>query len=148
MIFEDVLRAMLIQFNLTDKRVWLMRAPQKPTVQPMVPYMVFMPVGPIPLHSIQAPLDVYQGQYQVSIFDTSQSRALAIAQALRTRMDGLRGDYMFIHFGAIFFRLQTTGYESDTELHSVVATYEILFQYLETPGVNPLRQHEPQHQRI
>jgi hypothetical protein len=145
MIFEDVLRAMLIQFNLVDKRVWLIRAPQKPTVQPMVPYMIFQHVGPVPLHSIRAPLDVLQREYQISIFDTSQSRALAIADALRTRLDGMRGDYMTVHFGAIFYRLQTSGYEADTELYSVVTSFEILFQYL--VAINPLPQHERHHLR-
>ena len=148
MIFEDVFRAMLIQLNLTDKRVWLLRAPQKPTVKPMVPYMIFFPVGPIPLHSITAPLDVLQREYQVTIFDTSQSRGLAIADSLRTRLDGMRGDYMGIHFGAIFFKFQTSGYEPDTELFSIVVTFEILFQYLgPLPVINPLTQHERQHQR-
>lgn len=146
MIFEDVLRAMVVQMNLVDSRVWLVRAPQKPTVQPMVPYIVFLHVGPIPLHSIVAPLDVLQREYQFTVFDTSQSRAIAISDALRTRLDGLRGDYMFIRFGAVLYKFQTSSYEPDTELHSVVTSYEILFQYLDTPQVNPLRQHQPQHQ--
>jgi hypothetical protein len=147
-IFEDVFRAMLIQVNLVDNRVWLIRAPQKPTVTPMPPYMVFQHVGPIPLHSITAPLDVLQREYQVSIFDTSQSRALAIADALRTRLDGFRGDYMGIHFGAIFYKLQTSGYEPETELFSVVVGFEILFQYLGTlPVIDPQRQQQRQHPR-
>jgi hypothetical protein len=149
MIFEDVLRALLVQLNLTDARVWLMRAPQKPTVNPMVPYMVFLPVGPVPLHSIRAPLDVLHREYQITIFDTSQSRALAIADALRTRLDGMTGDYMGIHFGAILFRLQTSGYESDTELHSIVVGFDILFQFQADFGttINPLRQQPRQELR-
>jgi hypothetical protein len=131
-IFEDVLKALLIQLNLTDARVWLMRAPQKPTVSPMVPYMVFLHVGPVPLHSIVAPLDVLQREYQITIFDTSQSRALAIADALRQRLDGATGDYMGIHFGAILYKVQTSGYEPETELHSIVIGFEILFQYLDS----------------
>jgi len=144
-MFEDVLRAMLVQMNLVDKRVWLMRAPQKPTVNPMVPYMVFLHVGPIPLHSIVAPLDVLQREYQITIFDTSQSRALAIADTLRARLDGLHDfDYLSVHFGAILYKLQTTGYEPDTELFSVVISFEILYQNLNLPPViNPevQRQH-------
>ncbi len=147
MIFEDVLRAMLISLNLTDSRVWLVRAPQKPTVKPMVPYMIFLHVGPIPLHSIRAPLDVLQREYQITIFDTSQSRAIAIADSVRTRLDGWSGDYMGIHFGAILFKFQTSGYEPETELFSVVISFEILFQGLEDlPAINPLRQSKPQHQ--
>jgi hypothetical protein len=130
-IFEDVLRALLIQVNLVGPRVYLMRAPQKPTVTPMEPYMVFLNVGPVPLHSITAPLDVLQREYQITTFDTSQSRAIGIADALRTRIDGMRGDYMGIRFGAILFRFQTSGYENDTELHSIVTSFEILFQYLD-----------------
>jgi hypothetical protein len=141
MIFEDVLRAMLVQLNLVDKRVWLMQAPQKPTVVPMVPYMVFLPVGPSPLHSITAPLDVLRREYQITIFDTSQSRALAIADSLRKRFDGLHDfNYLDIHFGAILYRLQTVFYENDVELHSVVTTFDIFFQYLVNPVINPLRQ--------
>ena len=143
MIFEDVLRAMLIQLNLVDKRVWLIRAPQKPTVNPMVPYMIFQNVGPIPLHSITAPLDVLQREYQISIFDTSQSRALGIADTLRTRLDGARGDYYGVHFGAIFYKAQTSGYEPETELHNIVTSFEMLFQFLaDYPVINPLR-HQP-----
>jgi len=148
MIFEDVLRALLVQLNLVDKRVYLIRAPQKPTVAPMVPYMVFQHVAPIPLHSIQAPLALLQREYQVTIFDNSQSRGLAIADALRTRIDGMRGDYMGVHFGYILYRYQTSGWESDTELYSIVTAYDILFQFLGTdPVINPLTQHQRQHQR-
>jgi hypothetical protein len=146
-IFEDVFRALLIQLNLVDKRVWLVRAPQKPTVAPMTPYMIFFHVGPIPLHSIRAPLDVLQREYQISIFDTSQSRALAIADTLRSRLDGATGDYLGVHFGAIFYKLQTSSYEPETELHQVVITFEILFQFLpDYPVINPL-QHERQQIR-
>jgi hypothetical protein len=139
---------MVVQLNLVDKRVYLIRAPQKPTVEPIVPYIVFQHVGPVPLHSLRAPLDVLHREYQFTIFDTSQSRALAIADSLRTRLDGMRGDYMGIHFGAILYRYQTSGYEPETELYSVVTGFEILFQYLgPLPAINPLTQHERQHKR-
>ncbi len=150
MIFEDVLRALLVQLNLVDKRVYLVRAPQKPTVDPMVPYMVFQHVGPMPLHSIQAPLALLQREYQITIFDSSQSRGLAIADTLRNRIDGMRGDYMGVHFGAILYRYQTSGWESDTELYSIVIAFDILFQFLgSTPVINPLTQtqHQRQHKR-
>jgi hypothetical protein len=148
-IFEDVLRALLVQLNLVDKRVYLIRAPQKPTVPVMAPYIVFQHVGPVPLHSLRAPLDVLQRDYQISIFDNSQSRALGIADSLRTRMDGMTGDYLGIHFGAILYRYQTSGYEADTELYTIVLGFDILFQYLGNfPVIDPLTQHERQHKRI
>ena len=129
-IFEDVLRLLLVSTDVTGTRVFLMRAPQVPAEQQKVPYLIFFHVGPSPLHSITAPLDVLDRGYQVSVFDNSQSRAIGIADALRQQLDGFRGDYMGIRFGGIFYRAQTSSWESGPEIFQVIIDFRILFQYL------------------
>lgn len=131
-IFEDVLRDLLIQTNLTDRRVFLIRAPQAPNTSVRTPYMVFQPVGPMPVHSMDGPVTYLFREYQVSIFDPSQSMALGIADALRGAIDGLRGDFEGIRFGSIFFRAQTSAWQADTEIYDVVTSFQIAFRYLGT----------------
>lgn len=126
-IFEDVLRALLIQSNLVDSRVYLMRAPQTPTV----PYMVFDPTGPEPVHTQDGPSDLLNRNYQVAIYDTSQSRALAIADGLREYLDGYVGYFQGVDFGSILFRLQSTQYEADTKLFQIVTEYRMRFRIID-----------------
>lgn len=132
MIFEDSFRDLLISFNLTERRVFLIRAPQRPAEQMKIPYMIFFPVGPSPLHGIRGPLNVLDRTYQVSIFDESQSRALAIADALRIRLDGYKGAYGGVCFGGVFFRAQTFSYGPDTRLFQIITEFRILFRFMDT----------------
>jgi len=127
MIFEDVLRDLLVSFNLVDTRVFLMRAPQAPAAKAVPPYLVFLHVGPEPMHAHSGPLDVLRREYQFAFFDTSQSRALGLSDALRARLDGLRGSFEGVNFGGVFYRAQTSAYEDDTRLFQSITTY--LFQY-------------------
>jgi hypothetical protein len=125
MIFEDILRDLLVSFNLVDNRVFLLRAPQSPASQAVTPYLVFLPVGPEPLHAHSGPVALVREEYQFSIFDTSQSRALALAASLRQRLDGLRGDFEGVTFGGVFYRSKTTSYEDDTRLFQAIVSYFI-----------------------
>jgi hypothetical protein len=134
MIFEDVLRDLLVGFTLVDTRVFLMRAPQVPAPKAVTPYLVFLHVGPEPMHAQSGPLDVLRREYQFSFFDLSQSRALALSDALRQRLDGLRGTFEGVNFGGVFYRAQTSSYEDDTRLFQSITTY--LFQY-RIPGTLP-----------
>jgi hypothetical protein len=139
-IIEDVLRQLLIETGVTGTRVFLMRAPQVAAEQMRTPYMVFFLVGPTPLHSITAPLAVLDREYHISIFDPSQSRALGMADELRRQIDGIRGDYMGLRLGGVFYRSQTWSYESGPEVFQVIQTYRILFTVLDsfhTMTLNP-----------
>lgn len=131
-IFEDVLRDLILSANLTDRRVFLIRAPQKPAEQMKTPYMVFTPTGPEPLHHQGGPSGLQCRHYQISIFDGSQSRTLAIADSIRAHLDGYKGDYEGVHFGSIFFRLQSVFFESDTRLYQVVTEFRFWFRLLES----------------
>jgi hypothetical protein len=147
MIFEDVLRALVISTNLTGSRVFLMRAPQRPAEQLITPYMVFTNVGPSPLHTMRGPLDVIEREYQFAIYDSSQSLVLGLADALRGRLDGWRGDYMGIRFGAIFYAAQTSAFEFDTKLFAAIISFRILFRYLEIlPATQTRNQRQYQRQ--
>jgi hypothetical protein len=126
-IFEDVLRDLLISINVVGSRVFLMRAPQVPAGQQKIPYIVFFEVGPSPMHDLRAALDVLDRTYQVSIFDTSQSRAIAISETLRTSLDGNRGQYEGVLFDGIFYRARTAAYENETKLFHIIQEYRILF---------------------
>ena len=59
-----------------------------------------------------------------------ETRAIGIADTLRAKLDGLRGDYAGIRFGGVFFRAQTATYELDTSLYHVIVDYQILFEFL------------------
>lgn len=146
-IFEDVLRQLLISTDVTGTRVFLMRGPQVPAEQQKTPYLVFLSVGVAPLHSITAPIDVQDVEYQVSVFDTSQSRALGIADTLRRTLDGARGDYMGVRFGGIFHRSRTQSFEFDPLLFQVIVDFRILFQYLDSFQAVVLNQLETQRSK-
>jgi hypothetical protein len=142
-IFEQTLRQLLIDSNLAADRVFLVRAPQVPASKAVNPYMVFFPVGPVdPLASEThlGPIDQITRLYQISIFDNSQSRALAIADSLRAYLDGYSGDYENVHLGHIFFVTQTVTWETDTRLYQVITEYRIMFRYLTyDPPATPTR---------
>ena len=127
-IFEDVLRDLIVTANLTDRRVFLMRAPQAPAAQAVTPYMVITPTGPSPEHTHGGPVGLLTRHYQVAIFDPSQYLALAIADALRTHLDGYKGTFGGVEFGAIFFRLQSNAYEPDTKLWAVITEFRMRFR--------------------
>jgi hypothetical protein len=142
-IFEQTLRDLLIQANLVADRVFLMRAPQVPADKQKIPYIIFFhvaPVNPIGLVTMHGPLDVQDRMYQVSIFDHSQSRALAIADSLRIYLDTLYGDFENVHIGHLFYMTQTWGWEEDTLLYQVIQEYRIMFRYLNyDPPATPTR---------
>lgn len=144
-IFEQTFRDLLIQTNLVDNRVFLMRAAQRPAAQITVPYIVFFLVGPVdPLGvstTMNGPTDLIEGLYQVSIFDTSQSRALAIGDSLRIDLHTLSGDFENVQFGRIFYMTQTWAWESDTLLYQVIQEYRVMYKYLtfDPPPVTPNR---------
>ena len=132
-IFEQTLRQLLIESNLVAGRVFLMRSPQAPAPLADPPYIVFFPVAPIDQQGTEThggPLNVITRLYQMSIFDNSQSRALAIADSLRMYLDGWRGDYLNCHIGHIFPVTQSIGDETDTRLFQVIAEYRIMFRFI------------------
>src|SRR5262252_6568840 len=129
-IFEQTLRDLLISTNLVSKRVFLARAPQKPAQPLVTPYMVFFMVGPLPVQTHTGPLNQVQRDYQVSIFDDSQSRALAIGDSLRGFLDTLHGDYESVHIGSCLYMLQTWTWEQETQLMQVIQEYRIMHNYL------------------
>jgi hypothetical protein len=141
-IFEQTLRDLLTQTNLVGSRVFLMRAPQVPASQQKTPYMVFFmvgPVNPIGLKTQTGPLDQIDRDYQVSIFDRSQSTALAIGDSLRMYLDTYSGDFENVHIGHSFYMTQTWAWEADTLLYHVIQEYRIMFNYLSEapPPVTP-----------
>lgn len=143
-IFEQTLRDLLIRTNLVDDRVFLMRAPQVPASKQKLPYIVFFlvgPVDPLGLMTMHGPLDLFEGLYQISIFDSSQSRARAIGDSLRLYFNTLHGDFENIRFGHSFYMTSTWGWEPDTELFQVIQEYRIMYRYLnfEPPPVTPTR---------
>lgn len=138
-IFENTFRNLLIAANLVSTRVFLLRAPQAPAPKATTPYIVFFPTGPTPLHAHSGPARIRFGSYQVSIFDPSQQKALAIADSMREYLDGWKGIFETYDFGAIFFRTQTQTWETDTQLTHVIQEFEIEFKLLPngTRSTNP-----------
>jgi|SRR5882672_3592442 len=136
-IFEQTLRDLLIQTNLVERRVFLMRAPQVPAEAQKVPYFVFFPVAPYPKVTQRGPLNQVQRDYQVSIFDNSQSRALAIGDSLRGYLDTFHGDYENVHIGSCFYMVQTWNWEPEPQLFHVIQEYRIMFNYLDLTAAQP-----------
>jgi hypothetical protein len=129
-IFEDVLRALLVGTDVAGTRVFLARAPQVPADQAKTPYLVFFPVGPSAYHTQVGPVTLLDREYQVSIFDPSQSRAIGIADTLRLKLDGVRGTYSEIRIGGIFYRSQSEAYEPHADIFHVFVNFRILFEVL------------------
>lgn len=136
-IFEQTFRALLIGTNLVERRVFLMRAPQVPAEQQKLPYFVFFPVGPLPLTTHNGPVNQIQRDYQVSIFDKSQSRALAIGDSLRAAINTLHGDFLNVHIGSCFYMTQTWNWEQETKLFHVIQEYRVMFNYLGQTATQP-----------
>jgi len=148
-IFESTLRDLLIQANVgVDKRVFLARAPQKPAAEQQVPYIVFFMVGPLPVMTQLGPLNQIERDYQVSIFHTAQTTALAIADTLRMYLDGMRGTFENVRLGHIFYTTQTLTYEEDTRLFHVIQEYRIMFSFLESAVAtsSPNRSNQKEYQ--
>jgi hypothetical protein len=150
-IFEQTLRDLLIQMNLVGSRVFLARAPQKPAPPMQTPYIVFFLVAPIntlQLTTHNGPLDQVEGDYQISVFDGSQSRALAIADSIRYYLHTLHGDFENVHIGHSFYMTQTWAWEADTLLFQVIQEYRIMYRYLnlDPPPVTPNRRSKPNHE--
>jgi hypothetical protein len=129
-LVEQSLRDLLIQANVVGSRVFLARAPQKPAAAMTTPYIVFFHIAPNPHYSHDGPINTMDRDYQVGIFDPSQSLALGMADTLRSYLEGFRGDFEQAHFYAFFHRTQTQAYEFDTQLFHIVQEYRILYALL------------------
>ena len=135
MIFEDILRDLLVGYNLVGNRVFLMRAPQVPAAQAE------------PLHAHSGPIALVRDEYQFTFFDPSQSRTLALAASLRQRIDGLRGDFEGVTFGGVFYRAKTSAYEEDTKLFQAITSYFIQCRVPETILASTSRQQQQRQQQ-
>lgn len=88
--FEEALRYFITSAALAvGSNVFSAFSQQRPTT----PYLVFVQIGPRPLHAHNGPPSpgILQRIYQFSIFDPSQSSSISIADALRVLLDGYRG---------------------------------------------------------
>lgn len=130
-IFEQVLRDLIVATNLFERRVFLLRAPQVPAEQQKTPYAVFLPTGPSPIHAQTGPLVLQDRTYQVSIFDESQTKALAIAESLKNALDGWKGTYEGVDFGGIFLYSSSWEYEPASILFHITVEFRILYRLID-----------------
>jgi hypothetical protein len=103
-----------------------MRAPQQPPAL-AVPYCVFFLIAAYPKPRITGPLAMLERDYQVSIFDRSQSNALGVADMLRAQLDTRTGLVGNIQINSCFYTTQTWGYEDTTGLFQIVQEYRFQF---------------------
>ena len=126
-IFEQTFRDLLIAANLVDTRVFFWRAPQVPAEQAKVPYVIFFQVGPDnSAYTMGGPLTMVDRDYQVAIYDPSQSRCTAIADSLRAHLDGYHETYKNVRFGATFYHSQTSTFEADTKLFVIMQDLSLI----------------------
>ncbi len=88
--FEEALRYFITSASLAvGSNVLSAYAQQRPST----PYLVFVQIGPRPLHAHNGPPSpgILQRTYQFSWFDPSQSSSIAGADSLRILLDGYRG---------------------------------------------------------
>ncbi len=88
--FEEALRYFLTSASLAvGSNVFSAYSQQRPST----PYLVFVQIGPRPLHAHNGPPSpgILQRTYQLSWFDPSQSSSIAGANSLRILLDGYRG---------------------------------------------------------
>ena len=135
-LFEETFRDYLIALNLVGGRVSLIRAPQIPAEKMVTPYMVFLPVAAFPMVTQHGPLDIVQHDYQISIFDPSQTRALAIAESVRLSLNTLHGTFGNVYFGSCFHVMQSPQWEQETKLVHIIQQYRIMYRLL--PAVQPV----------
>ena len=131
-IFEQAFRNYLIDANLVQQRVFLWRAPQVPASQMRYPYMVFLHIAPTthPIHA--GVVQLIDRDYQISIYDPSQTKVIGVADSLRKYLDGTYDvEYQGIRFGMIQYRVQSSGYEPETKLFQVIQEYRIQFHLAE-----------------
>ncbi len=85
--FEEALRYFITSAALAvGSNVFSAFAQQRPAT----PYLVYVQIGPRPLHSHSGPPSpgILQRLYQFSWFDPSQSSSIAGADSLRVLLDG------------------------------------------------------------
>lgn len=145
-IFEQTFRNLVIGSNLVDKRAFFWRAPQVPAEMAKTPYLVFFEIAPTTsAYPQNGPLTLQDRDYQISIYDPSQTRVVAIADSLRNYLDGYHATFENVRFGGVFFHTQVSTYEADTQLFTVMQDYRIQFHLLPDPGSN--RSTNPQYER-
>ncbi len=135
--FEEALRYFLTSNSslspLLGSNVFSAFAQQRPTT----PYLVFVQIGPRPLHSHQGPPSpgILQRTYQFSTFNPSQSGGILVADTLRIALDGFSGimpvsadpSAQQYSVRAVLFQSQKYMFDLDTQLHMQAQDFFIQF---------------------
>jgi hypothetical protein len=105
--------------------------------RPATPYLVFVQIGPRPLHSHQGPPSpgILQRLYQFSIFDPSQSDSILVADTLRLALDGFSGSMAVsadpsaqqYSVKACLFQSQKYMFDADSRVHMQALDFFIQF---------------------
>lgn len=132
--FEEALRYFLTSASLAvGSNVFSAYSQQRPTT----PYLVFVQIGPRPLHAHNgAPSPgILQRVYQFSIFDPSQSSSISIADALRVLLDGYSGvmavsadpSAQQYSVKACLFQSQKYMYDNESRVHHQALDFFVQF---------------------
>jgi hypothetical protein len=132
--FEEALRYFLTSASLAvGSNVFSAYSQQRPAT----PYLVFVQIGPRPLHAHNGPPSpgILQRTYQFSIFDPSQSSSISIANDLRVLLDGFSGvmpvsadpSAQQYKVQACLFVSQRYIFDLDTQLHMQAQDFFIQF---------------------
>lgn len=132
--FEEALRYFLTSAALgVGSNVFSAFSQQRPTT----PYLVFVQIGPRPLHAHSGPPSpgMLQRIYQFSWFDPSQSSSIAGADALRLLLDGYRGSMAVsadpsaqqYSVQACLFQSQKYMWDADARIHMQALDFFIQF---------------------
>lgn len=126
--FEDGIRSFLTgsPYPLAVQgRVYSHAAPQGPTQ----PYIVMYRIAVTPRHVHRGAPDLLERLMQFSIFGTSQSQVLGIADALRRLLAGYSGTMGSYTVAGVFWSGERSGFNEATRMHQIAADFRI--QYFE-----------------
>lgn len=127
MTFEDALHAYLkgspLPIASVGARWYIYRAPERPTE----PYGVIHHISPDPIHSHSGPSPLIVRDYQISLFSKDQTEVIAVADAVRTLLDGFSGTMSGLTV-VMLYRTEFYGYESDTTLHHKAIRFQVQYR--------------------
>jgi hypothetical protein len=113
--------------TLIGTRVWPIILPQKP----VLPAVTYSEISAIRGHTMQGPDGLAFARMQIDSWAKSFKQARILADAVRARLDGFRGDFTdsppTTFAQGIFFETERSMYESEPELFRVSSDYTVVF---------------------
>ena len=113
----------LLQTKLKN-RLYPLILPQKCPL----PAVAYTPVSVIRLHSLQQDTGFVRQRIQFSCFAKNYGEAVDISVIIRHELQDFSGEASGLYIGGVLVTDESSNYESDTGLYSVVIEFEFQFK--------------------